>query len=175
MCVLYLDQNCLGLIYTVHVDGLTVPLETVIGNLLTCVIPLAGGSQVRRRAVSHFPSAAQRKQFNFTYEKDHKYLFCKCILSAQRELLVSVASVSVLQQLTSTAFSPLKTRKKISFHIYVDSADKMQAVYGLNHSLQFPGSLFKLDQCVSRERTVNCPHKQIFGDFLLNLMRQKTP
>ncbi|KAM3858833.1 myotubularin-related protein 5 [Diretmus argenteus] len=38
-------RNCLGLIYTVHVDGLTVPLETVIGNLLTCVIPIAGGSQ----------------------------------------------------------------------------------------------------------------------------------
>lgn len=40
------EQNCLGLIYTVHVDGLSVPLETVIGNLLTCVIPIAGGSQV---------------------------------------------------------------------------------------------------------------------------------
>uniref|UniRef100_A0AAQ6ALL4 SET binding factor 1 n=1 Tax=Amphiprion ocellaris TaxID=80972 RepID=A0AAQ6ALL4_AMPOC len=38
-------ENCLGLIYTVHVDGLSVPLETVIGNLLTCVIPIAGGSQ----------------------------------------------------------------------------------------------------------------------------------
>uniref|UniRef100_A0A3P9JWX6 SET binding factor 1 n=1 Tax=Oryzias latipes TaxID=8090 RepID=A0A3P9JWX6_ORYLA len=38
-------RNCLGLIYTVHVDDLSVPLETVIGNLLTCVIPLAGGSQ----------------------------------------------------------------------------------------------------------------------------------
>ncbi|XP_028278967.1 myotubularin-related protein 5 isoform X6 [Parambassis ranga] len=38
-------RNCLGLIYTVHVDGLTVPLETVIGNLLTCIIPIAGGSQ----------------------------------------------------------------------------------------------------------------------------------
>ncbi|XP_056131737.1 myotubularin-related protein 5 isoform X2 [Lampris incognitus] len=38
-------RNCLGLIYTVHVDSLTVPLETVIGNLLTCVIPIAGGSQ----------------------------------------------------------------------------------------------------------------------------------
>uniref|UniRef100_A0A7N8WYK1 SET binding factor 1 n=1 Tax=Mastacembelus armatus TaxID=205130 RepID=A0A7N8WYK1_9TELE len=39
-------RNCLGLIYTVHVDGRSVPLETVIGNLLTCVIPIAGGSQV---------------------------------------------------------------------------------------------------------------------------------
>lgn len=41
-----IKQNCLGLIYTVNVDGLTVPLETVIGNLLTCIIPIAGGSQV---------------------------------------------------------------------------------------------------------------------------------
>uniref|UniRef100_A0AAR2KMV8 SET binding factor 1 n=1 Tax=Pygocentrus nattereri TaxID=42514 RepID=A0AAR2KMV8_PYGNA len=39
-------RNCLGLIYTVHVDSLNVPLETVIGNLLTCVIPIAGGSQI---------------------------------------------------------------------------------------------------------------------------------
>ncbi|XP_019721582.1 myotubularin-related protein 5 [Hippocampus comes] len=39
-------RNCLALVYTVHVDGLTVPLETVIGNLLTCVIPIAGGAQI---------------------------------------------------------------------------------------------------------------------------------
>ncbi|XP_076006712.1 myotubularin-related protein 5 isoform X2 [Genypterus blacodes] len=38
-------RNCLGLIYTVHVDSLSAPLETVVGNLLTCVIPIAGGSQ----------------------------------------------------------------------------------------------------------------------------------
>ncbi|XP_052497404.1 myotubularin-related protein 5 isoform X4 [Budorcas taxicolor] len=35
----------LGLIYTIHVEGLNVGLENVVGNLLTCVIPLAGGSQ----------------------------------------------------------------------------------------------------------------------------------
>lgn len=39
-------QNSLGLIYTIHVEGLNVGLENVIGNLLTCIIPLAGGSQV---------------------------------------------------------------------------------------------------------------------------------
>ncbi|XP_058273083.1 myotubularin-related protein 5 isoform X2 [Hemibagrus wyckioides] len=39
-------RNCLGLIYTVHVEHINVPLETVIGNLLTCVIPIAGGSQI---------------------------------------------------------------------------------------------------------------------------------
>ncbi|XP_058165011.1 myotubularin-related protein 5 isoform X18 [Dasypus novemcinctus] len=39
-------RNSLGLIYTVHVEGLDVSLESVIGNLLTCTIPLAGGSQL---------------------------------------------------------------------------------------------------------------------------------
>ncbi|XP_060044815.1 myotubularin-related protein 5 isoform X5 [Erinaceus europaeus] len=38
-------RNSLGLIYTIHVEGLNVGLENVIGNLLTCTIPLAGGSQ----------------------------------------------------------------------------------------------------------------------------------
>ncbi|XP_025714421.1 myotubularin-related protein 5 isoform X4 [Callorhinus ursinus] len=38
-------RNSLGLIYTIHVEGLNVGLESVIGNLLTCIIPLAGGSQ----------------------------------------------------------------------------------------------------------------------------------
>nr|XP_046153163.1 myotubularin-related protein 5-like isoform X1 [Oncorhynchus gorbuscha] len=44
-------RNCLGLIYAVHVDSLSVPLETVIGNLLTCVIPVAGGSQINESPV----------------------------------------------------------------------------------------------------------------------------
>jgi hypothetical protein len=39
-------QNSLGLIYAIHVEGLNVCLENVIGNLLTCTVPLAGGSQV---------------------------------------------------------------------------------------------------------------------------------
>lgn len=39
-------QNCLGLVYTIYVDGLGTSLETVIGNLLTCTIPIAGGAQV---------------------------------------------------------------------------------------------------------------------------------
>nr|XP_014348815.1 PREDICTED: myotubularin-related protein 5 [Latimeria chalumnae] len=38
-------RNSLGLIYTIYVDGLTMSLETVVGNLLTCIIPIAGGSQ----------------------------------------------------------------------------------------------------------------------------------
>ncbi|XP_062990510.1 myotubularin-related protein 5 isoform X2 [Elgaria multicarinata webbii] len=38
-------RNCLGLIYTIYVDGLGTSLETVIGNLLTCTIPITGGAQ----------------------------------------------------------------------------------------------------------------------------------
>uniref|UniRef100_A0A8D0R1Y9 Myotubularin-related protein 5 n=1 Tax=Sus scrofa TaxID=9823 RepID=A0A8D0R1Y9_PIG len=39
-------RNSLGLIYTIHVEGLNVGLENVVGSLLTCIIPLAGGSQL---------------------------------------------------------------------------------------------------------------------------------
>nr|XP_056701885.1 myotubularin-related protein 5 [Euleptes europaea] len=38
-------RNCLGLIYTIYVDGLNTSLESVIGNLLTCTIPITGGTQ----------------------------------------------------------------------------------------------------------------------------------
>ncbi|XP_043569141.1 myotubularin-related protein 5 [Chiloscyllium plagiosum] len=38
-------RNCLGLIYTIYIDSLNFPLETVIGNLLTCIVPITGGSQ----------------------------------------------------------------------------------------------------------------------------------
>ncbi|XP_023365228.1 myotubularin-related protein 5 isoform X2 [Otolemur garnettii] len=38
-------RNSLGLIYAIHVEGLNVCLESVVGNLLTCTVPLAGGSQ----------------------------------------------------------------------------------------------------------------------------------
>ena len=52
MCVLpvcVLLQGCLGLIYTVYVDSLTFPLEGLVGALFTCLVPVAGGSQVRLR------------------------------------------------------------------------------------------------------------------------------
>lgn len=54
-CRLWSLQNSLGLIYTIHVEGLNVGLENVVGNLLTCVIPLAGGSQVGLGAVAVHP------------------------------------------------------------------------------------------------------------------------
>ncbi|CAI5786790.1 Hypothetical predicted protein [Podarcis lilfordi] len=38
-------RNCLGLVYTIFVDGLNTSLETVIGSLLTCTIPITGGAQ----------------------------------------------------------------------------------------------------------------------------------
>ncbi|KAM8939847.1 myotubularin-related protein 13 [Pelodytes ibericus] len=38
-------RACLGLIYTVYVDSLNVPLENLVANLLACIVPSAGGSQ----------------------------------------------------------------------------------------------------------------------------------
>ncbi|NXX40536.1 MTMR5 protein, partial [Tricholaema leucomelas] len=38
-------RNSLGLIYTIYVDGMSVALESVVGNLLTCTIPITGGAQ----------------------------------------------------------------------------------------------------------------------------------
>ncbi|XP_045520262.1 myotubularin-related protein 13 isoform X1 [Pieris brassicae] len=46
----YIDtfRNCLGIIYTVWVENLGVPLETLVGNLVGCVlVPPPGGPQVR--------------------------------------------------------------------------------------------------------------------------------
>ncbi|XP_053318750.1 myotubularin-related protein 5 isoform X5 [Spea bombifrons] len=39
-------RDSLGLIYTIYTDGLSVSLENVVGNLLTCTIPVTGGSQL---------------------------------------------------------------------------------------------------------------------------------
>lgn len=39
-------QGCLGLIYTVHIDNLSFPLEGLVSNLFTFQVPVAGGSQV---------------------------------------------------------------------------------------------------------------------------------
>ncbi|KAE8606245.1 hypothetical protein XENTR_v10010644 [Xenopus tropicalis] len=38
-------RACLGLIYTVYVDSLNVSLENLVSNLVTCIVPSAGGSQ----------------------------------------------------------------------------------------------------------------------------------
>ncbi|KAJ7986078.1 hypothetical protein DPEC_G00347070 [Dallia pectoralis] len=38
-------RGCLGLIYTVYIDSLPFPLEGLVANLFTCLVPVAGGSQ----------------------------------------------------------------------------------------------------------------------------------
>lgn len=41
-------RNCLGTIYTVYIESLAFPLETLIGNILGCIqVPPPGGPQVR--------------------------------------------------------------------------------------------------------------------------------
>ncbi|KAG7468531.1 hypothetical protein MATL_G00143640 [Megalops atlanticus] len=38
-------RGCLGLIYTVYIDSLNFPLESLVANLFTCLVPVSGGSQ----------------------------------------------------------------------------------------------------------------------------------
>uniref|UniRef100_A0A8C6L9W3 SET binding factor 2 n=1 Tax=Nothobranchius furzeri TaxID=105023 RepID=A0A8C6L9W3_NOTFU len=38
-------RGCLGLIYTVHIDSLSFPLDGLVANLFTFLVPVAGGSQ----------------------------------------------------------------------------------------------------------------------------------
>uniref|UniRef100_A0A3P9CCH5 SET binding factor 2 n=1 Tax=Maylandia zebra TaxID=106582 RepID=A0A3P9CCH5_9CICH len=38
-------RGCLGLIYTVYIDSLSFPLEGLVANLFTFLVPVAGGSQ----------------------------------------------------------------------------------------------------------------------------------
>ncbi|XP_055899918.1 myotubularin-related protein 13-like isoform X1 [Biomphalaria glabrata] len=41
-------RNCLGIIYTVHLENLSVKIETLVGNILGCIqVPPPGGPQVR--------------------------------------------------------------------------------------------------------------------------------
>lgn len=41
-------RNCLGIIYTVYVENIAVPLETLVGNIIGCIqVPPPGGPQVR--------------------------------------------------------------------------------------------------------------------------------
>nr|XP_022903843.1 myotubularin-related protein 13 isoform X2 [Onthophagus taurus] len=41
-------RNCLGIIYTVYIENIGVPLETLVGNILGCIqVPPPGGPQVR--------------------------------------------------------------------------------------------------------------------------------
>uniref|UniRef100_A0A672IKS0 SET binding factor 2 n=1 Tax=Salarias fasciatus TaxID=181472 RepID=A0A672IKS0_SALFA len=44
-------RGCLGLIYTVYIDSLNFPLEGLVANLFTFLVPVAGGSQVILHAV----------------------------------------------------------------------------------------------------------------------------
>lgn len=111
-----IEQNCLSLIYTVHVDGLSVPLETVIGNLLTCVIPIAGGSQV---IIEHFHLSHRYLclQRNFTvstlnmkalFNPDfilHSYFFCNLMAF----FFSAIAFVQLLCQALGALFNRSST------------------------------------------------------------------
>ncbi|RXM36377.1 Myotubularin-related protein 13 [Acipenser ruthenus] len=63
-------RACLGLIYTVYVDSLHFPLEGLIANLFTCLVPVAGGSQGH----FYYQTTEPRKQVSsWTHQVPDKY------------------------------------------------------------------------------------------------------
>lgn len=48
MSLFFFFQNCLGIIYTVFIESVSVPLENIVSNILGCIqVPPPGGPQVR--------------------------------------------------------------------------------------------------------------------------------
>ena len=64
------------MIYTIYVDGLNVSLENVIGNLLTCTIPITGGAQV---GASQPPCTASFPAPWHGAEPCCRAVFCSCL------------------------------------------------------------------------------------------------
>lgn len=46
-CMCILLQNCLGVVYTVYIENIPIALETLVGNILCCIVPPPGGPPVR--------------------------------------------------------------------------------------------------------------------------------
>ena len=117
-----MSTHSLGIIYTVHIENMGLPLETLIGNLLGCVfVPPAGGPQI------HFSIGAKDKQFLQP--------------PASATLPVTGQSVTKLfQQLgiknTLTIFSAALTEQKVLFHS--SSHARLNAACHALTSLMFP-------------------------------------
>uniref|UniRef100_A0A673MLY0 Myotubularin-related protein 13-like n=1 Tax=Sinocyclocheilus rhinocerous TaxID=307959 RepID=A0A673MLY0_9TELE len=119
-------RGCLGLIYTVYIDSLSVPLEGLVANLFTCLIPVAGGSQVER-ALGLFSLGAGDRQLIQTPLND--------------TLPVSGKSVALLfQQLgiqnVLSLFCAVLTEHKVLFHS--SSYQRLGEACRALESLMFP-------------------------------------
>ncbi|CDQ64726.1 unnamed protein product [Oncorhynchus mykiss] len=77
-------RGCLGLIYTVYVDSLPFPLEGLVSNLFTCMVPVAGGSQ------KLFSLGAGDRQLIQTPLNDNLPVTCKSVALLFQQLGMSL-------------------------------------------------------------------------------------
>ncbi|XP_051919540.1 myotubularin-related protein 13 isoform X3 [Hippocampus zosterae] len=94
-------RGCLGLIYTVHIDSLTVPLEGLVANLFIFHVPVAGGSQ------KLFSLGAGDRQLIQTPLNDTLPVTCKSVALLFQQLGI---------QNVLSLFCAILTEHKVLFH-----------------------------------------------------------
>uniref|UniRef100_A0A3P8YK29 SET binding factor 2 n=1 Tax=Esox lucius TaxID=8010 RepID=A0A3P8YK29_ESOLU len=94
-------RGCLGLIYTVYIDSLPFPLEGLVANLFTCLVPIAGGSQ------KLFSLGAGDRQLIQTPLNDNLPVTCKSVALLFQQLGI---------QNVLSLFCAVLTEHKVLFH-----------------------------------------------------------
>uniref|UniRef100_A0A7N6AM96 SET binding factor 2 n=1 Tax=Anabas testudineus TaxID=64144 RepID=A0A7N6AM96_ANATE len=94
-------RGCLGLIYTVHIDSLSFPLEGLVANLFAFQVPLAGGSQ------KLFSLGAGDRQLIQTPLNDTLPVTCKSVALLFQQLGI---------QNVLSLFCAVLTEHKVLFH-----------------------------------------------------------
>uniref|UniRef100_A0A8C7U4V5 SET binding factor 2 n=1 Tax=Oncorhynchus mykiss TaxID=8022 RepID=A0A8C7U4V5_ONCMY len=94
-------RGCLGLIYTVYVDSLPFPLEGLVSNLFTCMVPVAGGSQ------KLFSLGVGDRQLIQTPLNDNLPVTCKSVALLFQQLGI---------QNVLSLFCAVLTEHKVLFH-----------------------------------------------------------
>ncbi|KAI3377924.1 hypothetical protein L3Q82_009056 [Scortum barcoo] len=94
-------RGCLGLLYTVHIDSLSFPLESLVANLFTFQVPVAGGSQ------KLFSLGAGDRQLIQTPLNDTLPVTCKSVALLFQQLGI---------QNVLSLFCAVLTEHKVLFH-----------------------------------------------------------
>uniref|UniRef100_A0A3B5A7L6 SET binding factor 2 n=1 Tax=Stegastes partitus TaxID=144197 RepID=A0A3B5A7L6_9TELE len=94
-------RGCLGLIYTVHIDSLSFPLEGLVSNLFAFLVPVAGGSQ------KLFSLGAGDRQLIQTPLNDTLPVTCKSVALLFQQLGI---------QNVLSLFCAVLTEHKVLFH-----------------------------------------------------------
>uniref|UniRef100_A0A8C2JBB1 SET binding factor 2 n=1 Tax=Cyprinus carpio TaxID=7962 RepID=A0A8C2JBB1_CYPCA len=128
-------RGCLGLIYTVYIDSLSFPLEGLVANLFTCLVPLGGGSQI---CITPPKCSRKERRHNFYSRSGDRQLIQTPLNDT---LPVSGKSVALLfQQLgiqnVLGLFCAVLTEHKVLFHS--SSYQRLGEACRALESLMFP-------------------------------------